>query len=742
MVTPSVNPAPMAKLLKWGLLFAPLLVILGLAAWFWDDVFHTFGMGVILVAILIFAPVLILGLGKHSLFREHWTKWLGGIVVCALIFGILAFFVPVSGPLEDYSLGGNVGTSITGHSRSIGGVARLVLLAIVALAFFSPRFTWRSTRTGAKKGGALAREGYVKSRDYYQEHPLHQRVSDRLRKRPASSPETEGASTFTGTAIAQGTETQAAPTATIKEKGRYQDELEPTTQETMIEKTGKDQRPPGTVSEVGVMSLSSRLSGEWQLPNIDLLDRPAATEFSPEEMERRAQVIVESLASYGVDAKVVEINPGPAVTQFGVEPGWDRKYKQVKAKDKEGNVIPQTKEVSKTRVKVERIKALENDIALALAAPSIRIEAPVPGKSLIGIEVPNSAMSVVSLRETMESPHFLKLAARSKMAVALGKGSAGEMVSADLAKMPHLLIAGATGSGKTVCLDSVIASLLMHNTPDDLQFVMVDPKRVELTAFEGVPHLSAPVVTDADKTVVALKWLTHEMEGRYRKLSLAGANNIELYNKSKNVEKSLPYLVLVIDELADLMMAKQSEVEPLICRLAQMGRAVGIHEVIATQRPSVDVVTGLIKANFPTRISFALVSQVDSRTILDNAGAEKLLGRGDMLYLPADAAKPTRLQGCFVSREEIRRVGTFWADQRQTQGVEFPSFSEEEHDPLLDQARQLVSEHKHVSASFLQRQLRIGHARAEQILDLLAKESNSSPSPEQATGRQEEAQRR
>ena len=328
------------------------------------------------------------------------------------------------------------------------------------------------------------------------------------------------------------------------------------------------------------------------------------------------------------------------------------------------------------------------------------------------------------------------------MAVALGKGSAGEMVSADLAKMPHLLIAGATGSGKTVCLDSVIASLLMHNTPDDLQFVMVDPKRVELTAFEGVPHLSAPVVTDADKTVVALKWLTHEMEGRYRKLSLAGANNIELYNKSKNVEKSLPYLVLVIDELADLMMAKQSEVEPLICRLAQMGRAVGIHEVIATQRPSVDVVTGLIKANFPTRISFALVSQVDSRTILDNAGAEKLLGRGDMLYLPADAAKPTRLQGCFVSREEIRRVGTFWADQRQTQGVEFPSFSEEEHDPLLDQARQLVSEHKHVSASFLQRQLRIGHARAEQILDLLAKESNSSPSPEQATGRQEEAQRR
>jgi S-DNA-T family DNA segregation ATPase FtsK/SpoIIIE len=738
MVTPSVSPTSMAKPLKWGLLLAPVVIIAGVAAWFWDDVFHAFGIGVILVAILILTPVLILGLGKHSLFREHWNKWLGGIVICALIFGILAFFVPVSGPLEDYSLGGNVGTSITGNSRSIGGVVRLVLLAIVALAFFAPHFTWRSTRTGAKKGGALTRDGYIKSRDYYREHPLHQRVTDRVRKRPDSSPETEGASILTGAAVAEGAETQAAPTAIIKGASQHQAELEPVTQETMPDKDGRPQRPPGTVSEVGVMSLSSRLSGEWQLPSIDLLDRPTATEFSPEEMERRAQVIVDSLASYGVDAKVVEINPGPAVTQFGIEPGWDRKYKEVKVKDKEGNVIPQTKEVSKTRVKVERIKALENDIALALAAPSIRIEAPVPGKSLVGIEVPNSAMTAVSLRETMESPHFHKLAARSKLAVALGKGSAGEMVSADLAKMPHLLIAGATGSGKTVCLDSVIASLLIHNTPDDLQFVMVDPKRVELTAFEGVPHLAAPVVTDADRTVTALKWLTHEMEGRYRKLSLAGANNIEMYNKGKNVERPLPYLVLVIDELADLMMAKQAEVEPLVCRLAQMGRAVGIHEVIATQRPSVDVVTGLIKANFPTRISFALVSQVDSRTILDNAGAEKLLGRGDMLYLPSDAAKPTRLQGCFVSREEIRRVGTFWANQRQTQGVEFPSFFEEERDPLLDQARQLMSEHRHVSASFLQRQLRIGHARAEQILELLAQESGSSPG--QATGRHEEAQ--
>jgi len=289
--------------------------------------------------------------------------------------------------------------------------------------------------------------------------------------------------------------------------------------------------------------------------------------------------------------------------------------------------------------------------------------------------------------------------------------------------MPHLLIAGTTGSGKTVCLNSIIASLMMNNTPDELQFIMIDPKRVELIAFNGVPHLMTPVITESEKAVEVLKWGTQEMENRYRKLALIGAHNIEAYNKSSKAEKQMPCLIFTIDELADLMMTKSEEVEPLLCRLAQMGRAIGIHLVVATQRPSVDVVTGLIKANFPTRISFAVASQVDSRTILDCAGAERLLGRGDMLYLTPEIAKPKRLQGCLASPEEIERLVSFWGNQSQAQPAEaFAYTTEEAQDPLLEQARLLAREHKQISASFLQRQLRIGYPRAVQLMQLLQEE--------------------
>jgi S-DNA-T family DNA segregation ATPase FtsK/SpoIIIE len=458
----------------------------------------------------------------------------------------------------------------------------------------------------------------------------------------------------------------------------------------------------------------------WQLPSVDLLDEPVGVKFSPAEMQRRAKLLEEALASYGVEAKVVEVNTGPTVTQFGVEPGWDRKYKEVRERDKEGNLKGHLEEVSRTRVKVDRITSLANDLALALAAPSIRVEAPVPGKPLVGIEVPNSSMGLATLREAVESPSFQKASARSKLTVALGKSTEGGIVTADLAKMPHLLIAGATGSGKTVCLDSIIASLLMSNTPEELQFLMVDPKRVELVAFSDLPHLTAPVITENEKAVEALKWLSQEMDKRYQKFSIVGAHNIERYNKSDKVEKPLPFLVLIIDELADLLSTKSGEVEPLICRLAQLSRATGIHEVVATQRPSVDVVTGLIKANFPTRISFAVVSQVDSRTILDCAGAEKLLGKGDMLYLPTEAAKPKRLQGFFVSEQEIKRLVEFWSSQREG-GEPKALIPHVEGDPLLEQAKQLAREHKQVSVSFLQRQLRIGYPRAAQLMELLQK---------------------
>jgi len=382
---------------------------------------------------------------------------------------------------------------------------------------------------------------------------------------------------------------------------------------------------------------------------------------------------------------------------------------------------------------VDRITSLANDLALALAAPSIRIEAPVPGKSMVGIEVPNTTFGSVALRSVIETTAFQKIKARSRLATALGKGAGGEAVGADLARMPHLLVAGATGSGKTVCLDSIICCLLVHNSPDDIRFIMVDPKRVELVVFNGLPHLAAPVVVDTDKAIKALRWLSQEMDRRYRKFAEAGVRNIEGYNKERSPGEGLPYLVLIIDELADLMMVAFDEVEHALCRLAQLARAIGIHLVVATQRPSVDVVTGLIKANFPTRISFAVTSQVDSRTILDTVGAEKLLGRGDMLYMPSEASRPKRLQGSFISDAEIERLVYFWGEQRKPEVglVNFDEVAEpatlsqritSAPDPLLEEAKRLTREHKHVSTSFLQRRLRVGYPRAARLMEMLEQE--------------------
>jgi S-DNA-T family DNA segregation ATPase FtsK/SpoIIIE len=480
-------------------------------------------------------------------------------------------------------------------------------------------------------------------------------------------------------------------------------------------------------------------TGGWQLPPVSILDKPVEIELSQADIEKRAQIIEEALASYGVESKIVQINVGPTVTQFGVEPGWDRKYKEIKERDKDGNIKVRMEEVSKTRVKVDRISSLASDLALALASPSIRIEAPIPGKSMVGIEVPNTTFGLVNLRSVMETPAFQKISVKSKLAIALGKGAGGETISADLAKMPHLLIAGATGSGKTACINSIITCLLVQNTPDDVQFLMIDPKRVELVNFDNLPHLIAPVVVEAEKAVVALRWLTQEMDNRYRKFAKAGARNIEGYNKDRPAGDAMPYIVLIIDELADLMMAAFDEVEHTLCRLAQLARATGIHLIVATQRPSVDVVTGLIKANFPTRISFALTSQVDSRTILDSAGAEKLLGRGDMLFMPTDAAKPKRLQGTFTSDGEVDRIVHFWRMQRRPEMeqikfeemVQLASGPKESEDSLMEEARKLAREHKEISSSFLQRRLRVGYPRAARIFDKLEEEGYTKKSDTQ-----------
>ncbi len=517
----------------------------------------------------------------------------------------------------------------------------------------------------------------------------------------------------------------------------------------------------------------------WPLPGINLLDDFTESEVDDNEKRSKARVIEDTLASFKIEAQVVGMNPGPAVTQYQLQPA--------------------------TGVKVSRITSLEKDLALALAAPSIRIEAPIPGTPYIGIEIPNHAIAIVAMKEVVDTDEFA--AHKGKLKLALGKDVSGTPVVTDLTRAPHLLIAGSTGSGKSVALNSIIVTLLMKHTPDELKFIMVDPKMVEMIVYNHIPHLLAPVVTELERVVSLLKWAVREMERRYKLLAQKGFRNIESFNKEARKRadlEPLPYIVIVIDELADLMMMAPDEVETLICRLAQMARAIGIHLILATQRPSVDVVTGLIKANFPTRMAFAVTQQIDSRVILDTSGAEHLLGRGDMLYLASDAAKPIRVQGTWVSEHEVEQVVRFWRATQPPREAQQPSapkpvplrpatseedgkivvandpimratkpvptiqpttapasamsqtdtqtsvartytqdepiitvsplpsssagtLSDEEQDELLPQALKLVRQHDRASASLLQRRLRIGYSKAAQLIDLLEQKGVLGP---------------
>ena len=546
-------------------------------------------------------------------------------------------------------------------------------------------------------------------------------------------------------------------------------------------------------------TLNRQAADGWRLPPLDLLDGDSAA-ISPASADVNAKIIVDTLASFGVDARVAEINRGPTVTQFGIEPGWEVRTRQVPLRNAEGKALldkdgqPRTKieEVARTRVRVNRITRLANDLALALSASSIRVEAPVPGRPVIGIEVPNDETRIVALRGLLESPEYREAAAKGGLPIALGRDVRGRAVVADLTKMPHVLIAGATGSGKSVCINTIITCLLMHVSPLQLRLVLVDPKRVELTGYGSVPHLAlSRVVTDSDEVVRVLGMIVAEMERRYRRLELRGARNIAAYNALPEIEQPLPYWVVVLDELADMMMAAPVEVEQQLVRLAQLARATGIHLVVATQRPSVDVVTGLIKANFPTRIAFATTSQTDARVIMDRAGAEKLLGRGDMLLMSADSIAPRRVQGAYVSDDEIARVIEAWdapaqptterpsidemlkefeseanlapdvrevlraeADANSLRGtlrsaitsapaepdivgpddpLDLPAGMQRERpgnqaDSRFDEAAELAREHRRVSASLLQRRMRVGLPRAQRLIELLEQAGIVAPS--------------
>jgi S-DNA-T family DNA segregation ATPase FtsK/SpoIIIE len=419
---------------------------------------------------------------------------------------------------------------------------------------------------------------------------------------------------------------------------------------------------PAEPAAPAVPQISSVYSStrEWHLPKIEEMLEPGSDASLKEaDIRQRAAVIEDTLKAFGVPGRVVEVNRGPTITQFGVEPGFI---------DMKGG--------RQIKVKVSRIAALADDLALALAAPRIRIEAPVPGRAIVGIEVPNGETSLVSLRDVMESEEFDRLERKTRLRMGLGQDVSGHPVVADLTTMPHLLIAGTTGSGKSVCVNAIITAMLCYNTPDDLRFLMIDPKRVELTGYNGIPHLISPVVVDLEKTTSVLNWTAREMDSRYRMFAKHGVRNIVDFNakvtaaagktNDPEMQRKLPYIIMVIDELADLMMMAPDETEKIICRLAQMARATGIHLILATQRPSVDVVTGLIKANFPARIAFTVATTVDSRVILDGPGAEKLLGRGDMLVVTPEQSMPLRAQGCFLNEKEITRIVRHWRGQLST----------------------------------------------------------------------------
>jgi DNA segregation ATPase FtsK/SpoIIIE, S-DNA-T family len=455
------------------------------------------------------------------------------------------------------------------------------------------------------------------------------------------------------------------------------------------------------------------------LPPIDILVYEQYNRPDERTINQTAGLIEKTLADFGIPARVIDFRVGPTVTQFAVEPGYLEKDKN--ATDGEA--------AARQKVRVAQISSLARDLALALAAERLRIEAPVPGRPYVGIEVPNPRASVVRLRPMLESENFHKIG--STLAIALGRDVSGQPIVADLARMPHLLIAGTTGSGKSVCIASLTTCLVMNNTPDDLRLVMIDPKMVELVRFNGLPHLFGKVETDVERILTVLRWTVAEMDRRYKVLEASHSRNLDSYNRKAQRRKGmeqLPHLVVMIDELADLMMSAPDQTEHNLVRLAQMARATGIHLVVATQRPGTEVVTGLIKANFPARISFAVASSVDSRVILDTVGAESLLGHGDMLFLPPDASGPQRLQGVMVSDQEVERVINFWQKSLPLSETPEPSpweemLAEEEiladRDGLVERAIEIVRKEQRASASMLQRRLRIGYPRAARLVDEL-----------------------
>ena len=693
------------------LIFTSICTAVGLALWLYEDlreqVYTALGFGWIPVVAWSVAALLTLRYRAGWLFR-FWNLWLAGLAVVALSIGILSFFDGGYGALAFVSPAGRWGQVAVGESF-LPGVARLVPLVLVIPLLIKPREAGKGywfLLVNAGRGlwfGAI----YVARGTAWVVRAAGRGV------RNLSSRETRPAWLTSLVSYPA----RLVPAKANRSSGKSMGDIANPQEIPVVEASDLDNEPPDVVHNTVSAPLVAKGS-KWKLPSMDLL-APAESRATDERpLKNMAQDIERALADHGVNVEVADIKSGPRIVRFGLLPGWVHK----KGASKDG-----AESSERSRVRVHSILAREKDLSLAMSTPSLRFE-PVPGEALLGLEVPTPTPSKVTMREVMDSQDFRKYVSRGGLPIAMGADAGGDSVAMDLSALPHMMIAGATGSGKSVCINSIVASILLTKPPDQLRMLMVDPKQVELTPFNGIPHLILPVITDVDDVSPMLRGLIREMTRRYKAMAEIGTRNIAGYNaKAKD---PMPYLVLIVDELADLMLVGGFEIEQSLVRLAQLGRAAGIHLVLATQRPSVKVVTGLLKANIPARVAFAVASQVDARVILDSVGAEKLLGKGDMLLLNNDSPKPRRVQGTLVMDEEIEKLVEFWLDQK---GPPLPSINLEDdetdgelgesvNEGLVEKARELALRNPHLTSSLLERRLKIGGSRAEQILEILEDE--------------------
>ena len=725
-----------------------LIPLAGLIADARDELIRLFGLHTFTLVLIMASIGIILAFRKNALLVERRRHLVGLSFVLLFLSGILGYWYPDrligTTDLAIFAAGGKLGRSLTNWPE---GILIWVSSGIFGFILLWPHSALEISKIPPKLFVQGLSALWAKRIDKYVIHVLalastitFKNIKSQIFDRFIPTVKNEKTSTDSDFI------TQIAGPKTPELTQKNEVNIDEMSETPIEEDTEIEKRPAAQLSmDMQTPADEVRHSDDgWQLPPINVLAEPSGSELGTVDNDARADLIIKTLASFGVDATVVQINQGPTVTQFGVEPGWDIKTKLVTERDASGEIIhddtgapiQKVTEVSRTRIRVNRITALQNDLALALAAPALRIEAPVPGKPMVGIEVPNSQTATVTMRGLVETPEYQSALKKMALPIALGAGVSGSSVLADLSGMPHLLIAGATGAGKSVCLNSIISGLLMQRSPEELRFVMIDPKRVELADFSEIPHLAfSRIIVEMDEVVGTLQAVINEMESRYQKFARVGVRNISSYNEKNLGNTSMPYWVVIIDELADLMIAAPYQVEQQLVRLAQLARATGIHLIVATQRPSVDVITGLIKANFPTRIAFAVASSIDSRTVLDQGGAEKLLGKGDMLYVPPNDQKPKRVQGVYVSDNEIKSLVDFWTadrfsnlkpenyDQLLKEAKEINPHvdvsSSSNSDPMLLEAIDIANNQETISTSLLQRRLRIGYPRAARIMDSL-----------------------